>query len=216
MHQPDDLFGNLVNSLGSIGNAFATWSSNSASNSTTSKNHAGTHSSNHEPTHSHTPSHMASSHKKDSISHRNNIQRDKVENPTLEHTIKSLENENIFIDKKFRKLKAKIEQIYKSLSDPKKVHIHSEEPEFIKLQEIENKLKEYKGLFTSHKIGYVVYDKVECVSCMEKGVDTICLPCGHMCLHEHCAKTWFEKHKNQTCPMCRNTVTEYRKVYVPK
>lgn len=39
-----------------------------------------------------------------------------------------------------------------------------------------------------------------CITDIEKGSDTLLIPCGHM-FHEPCIKSWLDKHN--TCPVCR-------------
>jgi len=53
-------------------------------------------------------------------------------------------------------------------------------------------------------------DSKNCIVCLEGKIDTICLPCRHMCLCYGCAKE-FKKRLDHRCPMCRRTVKSFLK-----
>jgi hypothetical protein len=51
-------------------------------------------------------------------------------------------------------------------------------------------------------------DQGMCPICMDAGVDTLIVPCGHtVCLE--CAKTWFAE--TSSCPFCREPSCKYRR-----
>jgi len=50
--------------------------------------------------------------------------------------------------------------------------------------------------------------RLKCVVCMDNAYNLICIPCGHTCLCQFCAdKT------NQICPICRQSVKYYKKIF---
>lgn len=53
----------------------------------------------------------------------------------------------------------------------------------------------------------VFYHK-ECVVCLEKKPDTLCLPCGHMCMCFSCVSKCLERSSN--CPMCNTDILAYK------
>jgi len=48
----------------------------------------------------------------------------------------------------------------------------------------------------------------ECTICFTNKVDTVVLPCKHMCLCSDCAKDLRDR-ESQKCPMCRTTIESY-------
>jgi hypothetical protein len=48
----------------------------------------------------------------------------------------------------------------------------------------------------------------DCTICLTNKIDTIVIPCKHMCICIECAKDLRDRN-NQKCPMCRNVVENY-------
>lgn len=49
-----------------------------------------------------------------------------------------------------------------------------------------------------------------CIMCMEKKIDCIIIPCGHIAACNDCLKKWFEK--NHICPICRKEKSEFLQI----
>jgi len=50
-----------------------------------------------------------------------------------------------------------------------------------------------------------------CCVCTVRCVDTICLPCGHLCMCRHCATIVLNKDKK--CPICRKQIELLKPVF---
>jgi len=69
-------------------------------------------------------------------------------------------------------------------------------------------LDDIYGIADSDVSGKASQEGKECTICMTNKVDTIVLPCKHMCLCVGCAKD-LQDRKDSKCPMCRTTVENY-------
>lgn len=49
-----------------------------------------------------------------------------------------------------------------------------------------------------------------CVVCLVSPLDTLCMPCCHLCLCSGCSKKL-----TKVCPMCRSKVTRFKHVFLP-
>ena len=50
-----------------------------------------------------------------------------------------------------------------------------------------------------------------CVVCMDAKIDTVCVPCGHLCLCQGCAPL-IDNQGN--CPYCRQIITKTIRTYI--
>lgn len=57
----------------------------------------------------------------------------------------------------------------------------------------------------------------ECVLCMDAAVDTVLLPCGHICLCSKCAESLHRglSPAAVTCPLCRVRVDRAQRIFLP-
>mmetsp|Transcript_22994 Transcript_22994/g.46034 ORF Transcript_22994/g.46034 Transcript_22994/m.46034 type:complete len:231 (-) Transcript_22994:332-1024(-) len=57
----------------------------------------------------------------------------------------------------------------------------------------------------------------ECVLCMDAAVDTVLLPCGHICLCSKCAESLHRglAPNGVTCPLCRVRVDRAQRIFLP-
>ncbi|CAF1043561.1 unnamed protein product [Didymodactylos carnosus] len=53
----------------------------------------------------------------------------------------------------------------------------------------------------------------DCVVCLDRLIDTVLIPCGHLCLCFQCATAMHDKG-NKTCPICRTTSTLCNRIYL--
>ena len=51
-----------------------------------------------------------------------------------------------------------------------------------------------------------------CVICMDKSIESVCVPCGHRCLCMDCSVEILKK-KPSKCPICAQNVTQIIKTY---
>jgi len=54
----------------------------------------------------------------------------------------------------------------------------------------------------------------ECVVCMDAPRELACIPCGHLCMCEHCAYRLLEEEKATKCPLCNAEITDTNKIFI--
>ncbi len=54
----------------------------------------------------------------------------------------------------------------------------------------------------------------ECVVCMDAPRELACIPCGHLCMCEHCAYRLLEEEKKNKCPLCNAEITDTNKIFI--
>jgi hypothetical protein len=52
---------------------------------------------------------------------------------------------------------------------------------------------------------------IECIICYDAVINTVILPCGHLCICWECSNTLTEKKSN--CPLCRQPIDKIIKTY---
>ncbi|EAS05116.3 RING zinc finger protein, putative (macronuclear) [Tetrahymena thermophila SB210] len=52
----------------------------------------------------------------------------------------------------------------------------------------------------------------ECIICMTDLIDTVIMPCKHMCICVECAKTFQQKKSNRLCPVCRKEIESFLRI----
>ena len=52
-----------------------------------------------------------------------------------------------------------------------------------------------------------------CLVCYENARTHACIPCGHLCLCLDCVNRLWECHELPGCPVCRNLVREFQRIY---
>jgi len=67
------------------------------------------------------------------------------------------------------------------------------------------------GISSSGLKDYNAVDSKECAICLTSRIDTVVLPCKHMCLCFECAQNLRNKSNNK-CPLCRNVVESFMKL----
>ena len=58
----------------------------------------------------------------------------------------------------------------------------------------------------------ICLDNLECSICLDNPVNTVVIPCGHLCMCWRCANTIL--HGSQECPICRRHVRTVNRVYI--
>lgn len=54
-----------------------------------------------------------------------------------------------------------------------------------------------------------------CKVCIEKELDTLILPCKHLCVCSECANLLYKQPGGKKCPICRAKISETVKIYKP-
>ncbi|RPF82376.1 MAG: RING-HC finger protein [Rhodothermaceae bacterium TMED105] len=62
-----------------------------------------------------------------------------------------------------------------------------------------------------HDIEFI---SARCVVCFHAPLELCCIPCGHFCLCESCHKS-MKNHSQTFCPICKGSVSNVQKIYVP-
>lgn len=60
----------------------------------------------------------------------------------------------------------------------------------------------------------LVKEGQECVVCMDAPRELACIPCGHLCMCEHCAYKLLEEEKANKCPLCNAEITDTNKIFI--
>jgi len=76
-----------------------------------------------------------------------------------------------------------------------------------KLAQAQQKLKEQPGV-----------PNTECIVCMDAAVDTVLLPCGHLCMCNSCCQSLTKaakcKAQSLKCPLCRAVASSSQRIYL--
>ena len=61
--------------------------------------------------------------------------------------------------------------------------------------------------------------QTECIVCMDAPVDTVLLPCGHLCMCNECSSSLLQSAKVKAsalrCPVCRATASTVKRIFLP-